>query len=83
MKLRINGVDFVGFTEMQASRSFLNIAGTFSFITSPKDLQNAGYPIKVQQACQILVNDQIFITGFIEAIDINQTSKLFPAVLLN
>jgi len=75
MKLRINGIDFVGFTHMEASRSFLNIAGKFSFLTSPKDLANNGYPIKVQQACEVIVEDKIFITGFIEKINIMQTAN--------
>jgi prophage tail gpP-like protein len=75
MQININGQAFVGFTEATVSRHFLDLCGKFSFKTSPKQLSQSGYPLKVQQSCQIIVEDQPFLTGYIEQIDVIQSAK--------
>ena len=59
MKIKIEGQDFEGFTSATAERHFLNISGKFTFITSPLDVTKVSYPIRVQQSCQIIVENTL------------------------
>lgn len=70
MKIRVNGEEFIGYESAQVSRHFLDLSGTFTFSASPLSLKGKDYPIKVQQTCEILVEDTPFVTGFIEEIDV-------------
>lgn len=75
MKIRVNGEDFVGYERAQASRHFLDICGNFSFTASPLRLNTQDFPIRVQDSCEILIEDKTFITGFIETIDVTSDAK--------
>lgn len=68
MKIRVDGNEYIGFTTAQASRHFLDICGSFSFSTSA--LQKETYPLRAQQSCEIIVDNEVFITGFIEKVNI-------------
>lgn len=65
MKILINGKDYTGFTYAEVSRRFNDLSGKFTFKTNivPQDSPDA---LSVQDSCQILVEDQPFLTGFLE-----------------
>lgn len=64
--LEVNGIEYQGFTEIGASRSFLSVPGSFSFTatTNPNDVTS--FPIKVGDACRVLIDGKAFITGHID-----------------
>lgn len=73
MKIRVDGQEYVGFEVAATSRHFLDVCGTYMFTTSPQTV--AKYPLRCQQSCEVIVEDQIFVTGFIEKVNIIQSSQ--------
>lgn len=64
--LEVNGIEYQGFTEIGASRSFLSAPSSFSFTatTNPDDVTK--FPIKTGDACRVLVDGKAFITGHVD-----------------
>jgi prophage tail gpP-like protein len=76
MEINVNGQAFMGFTKANVGRHFLDLCGQFSFESSPVVLDpSLGYPLKVQQECQIIVEGTPVLTGFIEQIDVSQSAN--------
>jgi len=74
MKVKIDGQDYTGFTNLEFTRHFLNVVGEFTFTASPLDIVNESYPLQAQQSCEITVEDTGVLSGFIEIIRVNSSS---------
>lgn len=68
--IRINGKDYSGFIEAQASKSIEDLCGQFSFTATGYD-----FPINIQDECEIYVNGKKFLTGFVEKRQVNVDSS--------
>lgn len=68
--LQVNGTNYEGFTKITAQRSYMSVPGSFSFTatTSPENVTT--FPIANGDECKILVNDEPFITGYIDQLEI-------------
>lgn len=70
ISVKVSGNDFVGYTKITVQRSFLEACGHFSLTVSLVDKngnpQFNDYPINVGDDIEILVNDQTFLTGFVD-----------------
>lgn len=68
--LDVNGQAFDGFKRINAERSYMSVPASFSFvaITDPDDV--LAFPIREGDSCRILVDDQPFITGYIDQIEV-------------
>ena len=66
--LEIAGVEFNNFVSFKIGRSLDTIAGIFSIAATVDDMSL--WPIKVGSSARILVNDNPFITGFIDEISV-------------
>jgi len=74
MSLEVNGITYDGFTSASASKSMIDICGAYSFnISVFNDLEK--FPIKLRSECRVLVNGQPFITGYVEAINVDYSSN--------
>ncbi len=69
MEVLINGQAFKGFISGQVSRSFNNMTGSYSFVSTPYPIGKV-FPIQQGDKCQIVVEDTVFLTGFVETIDL-------------
>jgi len=75
--LAINGQSYTGFISAEVSRSFSDASGQFTLITTPTDTNNRpqdAYPIKTGDSCQIMVSGQVFLTGYVEEINISHSA---------
>lgn len=79
IKVNVDGTELVGYTKVTAERGFKDASGQFSLTVSLNDKNNVPqfdeYPIKIGSTIQILVEDQPFITGFVDANVVHQTSN--------
>ncbi len=72
--LEINGTPYTGFTSAAASKSMTDISGEFTFsVSALGELQK--FPIKNGSEARILVDNKPFITGYVEAVDIDYDSN--------
>lgn len=62
-EVRVNGSKFSLWESVSVSRSIDNLCGTFSISTSNKP---SSYPVKLGDVIQILINNVIVLTGFVE-----------------
>ncbi|MBK2125730.1 phage baseplate assembly protein, partial [Fangia hongkongensis] len=74
IKLYINGQGYVGFTNINVKKTFLDLCGTYS-ASVPITKVHENYPIKLGDKCRVEVNDSAFLTGYVEKISINQDSS--------
>lgn len=70
--LEIEGVNYTGFTAINAERSIENISGIFNFTAVFSS--NLNFPIKIGSSARVMVNNTPVITGFVEVLDINYSS---------
>jgi prophage tail gpP-like protein len=75
MQISINGQRYQGFLSATVRRAFTDLSGSFQFVATPKDI-SGDYPIQVGDSCQIVVEDEIFLTGYVETIDVDRWSSL-------
>ena len=67
--LRLNGADYSGWTNLGINISLTQLAGTFSLgVTEKYPGAQASYDFKLGSACQVLLNGQTVITGYVETI---------------
>lgn len=66
--IEVDGGRFDGWEHVSVSKSIENLCGHFSFIGTASKLTE--FPVKVGQECQIFVNDVLFMTAWVEKIDI-------------
>lgn len=59
--IRVNGKEYFGFTSAIATKDVEDFCGQFSFTATGYD-----FPINIQDECEIFVNGNKFLTGFIE-----------------
>lgn len=69
IKLEVNGVRYIGFTEITVSKSLDAVSGEFSFSATTKD--NIPFPIKVQDKCKIYIDDKLIMSGFVNSVDVS------------
>lgn len=75
MKIKINGQDYNGFTSATVSRKFTDASGKFSFNATPKT-PGQDYPIQLGDECVITVEDQIFLTGYVESFQLDRQNAM-------
>lgn len=72
--LEINGTPYTGFTSATASKSMTDISGEYTFnVSALGELQK--FPIKNGSDSRVLVDGKPFITGYVEAVDIDYDSN--------
>lgn len=64
-----NGQRYTGWTQIKVTRSIENMCAAFSFQASPS--ARTPFPVKLGQACRVFVADILFLTGWIEKINVN------------
>lgn len=65
--LRVNGMNYGGWTSVRITRSMEALAGSFELAVTDRWIgQNIGRPIKKGDACAVLVNDVPVITGYVD-----------------
>ena len=66
--LSINGQNFTGWTRVAITRSIEQVAGTFTLTLTERwaDSDNAPPQIRAGDACQVLCDDQLVITGYVD-----------------
>lgn len=70
----VDGVEYTGFTpSVQVTKSIEDFCGSFTFDTVSST--NVTFPIKVGQSCQIFVEGQQVINGFVEQINVNYSAS--------
>jgi prophage tail gpP-like protein len=74
--LEINGIRYEGWTSVNVSKSIENLSGQFSFESSVREvfLNNERFienPIKAQDEARIFIDDNVIITGTVEALNIS------------
>ncbi len=66
--IEVDGGRFDGWTHVNVSKSIENLCGHFSFIGTASELTE--FPVKVGQECQIFVNDVLFMTAYVEKLQV-------------
>lgn len=69
LKIRLNGLDYGNFIAGQVVSSLETVGSSFNF-TSSAGADNL-FPIKKGDAAQILADEQVVLTGFIEAVTVS------------
>jgi len=67
VSLEVNGIKYLGFMEMNYSKSIEDLGGVFSFTASTE--KNKFTPFKGQEKCRVYINDYPLITGYIESMN--------------
>jgi prophage tail gpP-like protein len=67
--LKVDGARYEGWTSLRARRSIETAAGSFHLSVTEKWLGQAVRPIRKFQPCQLLLNDQPIITGYVDDVD--------------
>ncbi|KKL68730.1 hypothetical protein LCGC14_2122040, partial [marine sediment metagenome] len=67
--LEVNGASFNGFTDITVSRSIETMASTFNFTATINN--QSTFPIKVNDACKVVIGKVFVINGFVEAVSVN------------
>lgn len=79
IKVNVDGTELVGYTKVTVERGFKDSCGQFSLTVSLNDKNNVPqfdeYPIKIGSSIQILVEEQPFLTGFVDSNIVNQSSN--------
>jgi len=73
MKLEVNGVQFDNFTAASCEIRLDALSNTFSF--EAVAAEGAALPFKGGEACRVIVNDQVVLTGSIEVVDVSYDAK--------
>lgn len=67
--LKVEGSDFRGWENVQIKRGLNTLAGTFSLkVSNPWAPDEANWPIKVGKLCDILIDGEKVISGYIDAV---------------
>lgn len=78
IQLRVRGVDYSQFDSISVSRSLDSIAGNFELTavaSNTNGVSAKSYPFSIGDSCQILVDGQIQLTGYLEAVNISHSSS--------
>lgn len=67
--LEVNGVRYMGFTEISVSQDFKNLSGEFSFQGTLRE--DGDVPIKNGDACRVYVEGESVINGYVEKLDVD------------
>jgi len=67
--IQLNNSTLAGFTEASVERSMTSIAGGFSIMTPARP--DEPYPVKTGDDISILVDGEIFLTGFVEVVNVS------------
>ncbi len=67
--MEVDGIKYDGFVSASVSRSLENFSGIFNF--SATNIPGEPFPIKIGATCKIVVDDEIIMDGFIEAINVS------------
>ena len=67
--IETDGNRYGGWTEITVTKTIENLCGSFSFSSSSSDRKP--FPIKIGQNCRILVDDVLFMTGWVEKITVS------------
>jgi prophage tail gpP-like protein len=67
--LKVDGVRYEGWTGLRARRSMETIAGSFHLSVTENWVGQPARPIRKFQPCQLLLNDQPVITGYVDDVD--------------
>ena len=73
ISLEINGINYEYFTKISVRRDFDKIPSDFSFqaTTDPDDVTE--FPINQGDIVRIMVNDKVFVTGYVDEISIRHS----------
>lgn len=74
IQVQLEDGSYIGFTNTNISRSFLDIAGRFQ-LSIGLSKESSSYPIKIGDRINILIQSKVFLTGFVEGYRINQNSS--------
>ncbi len=67
VQLHVSGQIFGGWTQIEVNLSMATIAGSFSLeLTERWAEQTEPRPIRPGEPCQVFVNDQLVITGYVD-----------------
>ena len=69
--LKVNSQNYTNWDNLNIYRSVDEFSGSFNFETSDNDPNSAGYPIRANDAVQVLINNTPMITGFVDEIESN------------
>ena len=73
MKLEVNGVQFDNFTAASCEIRLDALSNTFSFEAIAAE--GVPLPFKGGEACKVIVNEQVVLTGFIEVVDVSYSAS--------
>ena len=78
--LEVNGQQYIGWQDVNVSKSIENLSGQFSFSSTVReeDLDNQRIvtnPIKAQDQARILVNGELLISGTVEQLTISYDTE--------
>jgi prophage tail gpP-like protein len=68
----VNGKEYTDFIDVSINKSIETLAGTFSFTTT--STSNINFPLKLNSECQIIVQGEQVINGYIEDLTIDYDS---------
>lgn len=81
IQLEVNETLFENFTEIKAKRSMRAACGQFSIAASTRTQAFSDFPIKRGNRCRIIVDGQVWLTGFIERISPSYDSETLDVTM--
>lgn len=67
VRLRIEGRDYAGWTEVRVTRSLETLTGSFALAVSERWAgQEAAWPIQDEDACEVRIGDAVVLTGCVD-----------------
>ena len=69
MQISINGAFIDGWTYANVHHSFLTACKDFQFVSSNRDRTSEPYPVRKGDACQIIVEGQQVLDGFVDTVE--------------
>lgn len=71
----VNGRKYSGMTSARITRSIKTLAGSFALEVSDRwDGESDPWPIQNEDACRVMIDDEVMIDGFVDTTDIDATA---------